>query len=191
VIPDDELSHRLTEALDVEAAKAPMARPEWDPEPPLWVHQEAARPWWKPGLVVAAAVIAVAVAAVALTSTRHARPTTTVTTSPSPPANSASATITGLLVDVTGPPPGTAHAVAGAVEIRREDGTTFTALAGQDGRFAIRVRAGLYTLVGRQHHDNTFGCLPTAPASVTVGGTIQINVACIARPHPPPSVSAP
>jgi hypothetical protein len=191
VIPDDELSQRLTEALNVEAARAQLARPEWDPEPTLWVHGRAARPRWKPGVVVAAAVIVVVASVVALSSTRHARPTTSVTTSPSPPANSASATITGLLVDVTGPPPGTAHAVAGPVEIRRGDGTTFTALAGRDGRFAIRVPAGLYTAVGRQHHDNAFGCLPTAPASVSVGGTVQMNVACIARPHPPPSVSAP
>ena len=58
-------------------------------------------------------------------------------------------TVRGTFVRVGGPPPGARVALPGTITARLATGETFTATAGQDGRFELSLPPGTYRVTGR------------------------------------------
>ena len=58
-------------------------------------------------------------------------------------------TVRGTFVRVGGPPPGARVALPGTIIARLATGETFTATAGQDGRFELSLPPGTYRVTGR------------------------------------------
>jgi hypothetical protein len=88
--------------------------------------------------------------------------------------------VLGTLEAVGGPAPGTPRPLRGSITLRDSGGTAFTATAGSDGVFSVRVPPGSYTITGRSplYDSGNVDCPSIAPATVTAGATIRVVVAC-------------
>jgi photosystem II stability/assembly factor-like uncharacterized protein len=97
-------------------------------------------------------------------------------------STSGNGVVLGALEAVGGPAPGTPRPLRGAITLRDSAGTAFTATAGSDGVFSVRVPTGSYTITGRSplYDSGNVDCHSIAPAPVTVtaGATIRVVVAC-------------
>jgi hypothetical protein len=88
--------------------------------------------------------------------------------------------VQGRLEAVGGPGPGTPRPLKGSITLRDSDGTIFTATAGSDGAFLVRVPIGTYAITGRSpvYDSGNVDCPSSGPVSLTVGATIRVLVAC-------------
>jgi hypothetical protein len=77
----------------------------------------------------------------------------TTTTSASAPV-----TISGTFRIVGGPPPGIDHPITGTIVATATSGRAYTAIAGADGRYSLRVPRGTYTIVGHSQQDQPGQC---------------------------------
>ena len=91
-----------------------------------------------------------------------------------------SGVVQGTLEAVGGAAPGTPRPLKGSVTLRDSDGTVFTATAGSDGVFLVRVPIGTYAITGRSplYDSGNADCPSSGPVTVTVGATIRVVVAC-------------
>jgi hypothetical protein len=88
--------------------------------------------------------------------------------------------ILGTLEAVGGPAPGTPRPLRGSITLRNSSGTAFTATAGSDGAFSVRIPPGPYTVIGRSplYDSGIADCQPIEPVTVVAGTTIRVVVAC-------------
>jgi len=88
--------------------------------------------------------------------------------------------VQGTLEAVGGPAPGTPRPLKGSITLRGSDATIFTATAGSDGVFLVRVPIGTYAITGRSplYDGGDVQCPSSGPVTLTVGATIRVVVAC-------------
>jgi len=91
-----------------------------------------------------------------------------------------SGVVQGTLEAVGGAAPGTPRPLKGSITLRDSDGTVFTATAGSDGVFLVKVPIGTYAITGRSplYDSGKADCPSSGPVTVTVGATIRVVVAC-------------
>jgi hypothetical protein len=92
-------------------------------------------------------------------------------------------TVTGILVRVGGPPPGSPVPLPGKVEARNDAGEVFTAATGNNGRFQLSLPPGTYQLTGHSPHVLANGrrglCTAERTLYVTKNKTVRnIQVVC-------------
>jgi photosystem II stability/assembly factor-like uncharacterized protein len=89
-------------------------------------------------------------------------------------------TVVGTLEAVGGPAPGTPRPLRGAVTLRDSAGAAFTAAAGSDGMFSVRVPIGSYSITGRSPLYGSGGadCHALDSVTVTAGATTHVLVMC-------------
>jgi len=95
----------------------------------------------------------------------------------------ATGVIQGTLEAVGGAAPGTPRPLRGSIRLRDSDGRIFTATVGSDGVFLVRVPIGTYAITGRSllYDGGNVDCPSSGPATLTVGATIRVVVACQVR----------
>ena len=79
--------------------------------------------------------------------------------------------VTGKFVQVGGPAPGLPVPLPGTITARAATGQTFTASAGNDGRFTFSLPPGTYRVTGRSPlmQSGQMTCVATAILRVTRG----------------------
>jgi len=93
---------------------------------------------------------------------------------------SSTGTVTGVLLEVGGPPPGHSTPVGGTIRLSGSSGT-FSTQANGDGRFSVAVPPGTYTIQGRPDHWGTAPGFPCGNDDVTVpttGRSVATTVQC-------------
>ena len=95
-------------------------------------------------------------------------------------------TVTGLLVRVGGPAPGSPVPLPGTVVARNATGDKFSTTTGKDGRFQLSLPPGTYELTGHSPQVMADGqemlCRATKAVHVTRDGTVDnIWVVCSIR----------
>ncbi len=94
---------------------------------------------------------------------------------------SAGGVVTGRLVRVGGPAPGSPVPFPGTIEARDTAGQRFTVTAGNDGRFRLRLPPGTYRLTGRSPlmGSGTMICSAGRPLHLTgTSQSISVEVVC-------------
>jgi hypothetical protein len=88
--------------------------------------------------------------------------------------------VQGTLDAVGGAPPGTPRPLPGSITLRGSDGTVFTAAAGSDGLFSVRVPIDTYTITGRSplYDGGNVDCTASGPVTVSSRATIRVVIAC-------------
>jgi photosystem II stability/assembly factor-like uncharacterized protein len=88
--------------------------------------------------------------------------------------------VQGTLEAVGGVAPGTPRPIKGSIKLRNSDGTLFTATAGSDGVFSVRLPNGTYTITGRSplYDNGDVDCPSSGPVTVTAGAAIRVVIAC-------------
>lgn len=92
--------------------------------------------------------------------------------------------ISGQLVRVGGPAPGSAVPLPGQIEARDASGNVFRATAGNDGRFRLSLPPGTYRLAGHSPliQDGKALCSAAKPVHVTnANAAAGIRVVCSVR----------
>lgn len=91
--------------------------------------------------------------------------------------------VRGTLEAVGGPAPGAPRPLKGSISLRDSVGTIFTATAGSDGVFLVRVPIGTYAITGRSplYNSGNADCPSSGPVTLTAGATIRVVVACQER----------
>ncbi len=89
------------------------------------------------------------------------------------------ATISGTLVALGGPAPGSPRPLPGHVAASGR-GHTYTSTAGVDGVYSINVPPGTYTVIGRSplYQSGDVDCETLAPVTATSASTVEVNVGC-------------
>jgi hypothetical protein len=90
-------------------------------------------------------------------------------------------TVPGTFVRVGGPAPGSPFPLPGTITARAATGQTFTATAGQDGRFKLSLPPGTYRVTGRSPlmQSGQMICAATAELHVTRGRPARpVTVVC-------------
>jgi hypothetical protein len=90
-------------------------------------------------------------------------------------------TVPGTFVRVGGPPPGAPFPLPGSITARAAGGQTFTATAGQNGRFKLSLPPGRYRVSGRSPliQSGQVACAPATPVRVIRGQSPHaITVVC-------------
>lgn len=77
-------------------------------------------------------------------------------------------TVPGTFVRVGGPAPGSPFPLPGTVTARAATGGTFTATAGQDGRFKLSLPPGSYRVTGRSPLMQSGQMMCTAAAELHI-----------------------
>jgi hypothetical protein len=98
-------------------------------------------------------------------------------------STSGNGVVLGALEAVGGPGPGTSRPLRGAITLRDSAGMAFTATAGSDGVFSVRVPAGSYSITGRSplYDGGNTDCDSSQPVTVTAGATSRVVVVCPER----------
>jgi hypothetical protein len=112
-------------------------------------------------------------------SARAARATTTPLVAAPP-----SGLVHGRLIEVGGPPPGTAHPIPGSLTFTGPDGSVTTTHVGASGKYAIGLSPGTYQITGggTQVISGKGDCTTTNPTTViTAGGDVTADVYCQVR----------
>jgi hypothetical protein len=89
--------------------------------------------------------------------------------------------VPGTFVRVGGPAPGSAVPLPGTITARAATGQTFTATAGQNGRFTLSLPAGSYHVTGRSPliQSGQGSCAATAELRVAPGRSAgPVTVVC-------------
>jgi hypothetical protein len=89
--------------------------------------------------------------------------------------------VTGRFVRVGGPAPGSPFPLPGTITARAATGQTFTATAGDDGRFRLSLPPGMYRVTARSPlmQSGQMTCAATATLRVTRGeSTGHVTVVC-------------
>jgi hypothetical protein len=89
--------------------------------------------------------------------------------------------VTGKFVRVGGPPPGLPFPLPGTITARAVTGQTFTATAGNNGRFRLSLPPGIYRVTGRSPlmQSGEMTCAATAALRVTRGKPAgHVTVVC-------------
>jgi len=89
--------------------------------------------------------------------------------------------VTGKFVRVGGPAPGLPFPLPGTITARAATGQTFTATAGDDGRFKLSLPPGTYRVTGRSPlmQSGQMICAATAAVRVTRGKPAgHVTVVC-------------
>lgn len=89
--------------------------------------------------------------------------------------------VPGTFVRVGGPAPGSPVALPGTITARAVTGQTFSATAGQNGRFILSLPPGSYRLTGRSPlmQSGQMTCPATAELRVTRGKSAKpVTVVC-------------
>jgi len=90
-------------------------------------------------------------------------------------------TVPGTFVRVGGPAPGSPVPLPGTITARAATGETFTATAGQDGRFKLSLPPGTYRVTGRSPlmQSGQMICAATAELHVSRGQPARpVSVVC-------------
>jgi hypothetical protein len=90
-------------------------------------------------------------------------------------------TVPGRFVRVGGPPPGSPVPLPGTITARAATGETFTATAGQDGRFKLSLPSGSYRVTGRSPliQSGRMTCAATAKLHLSRGQPARpVTVIC-------------
>ena len=89
-------------------------------------------------------------------------------------------TVTGVLVEEGGPPPGVHTLVPGDIKLSGSLGT-YTTVAARNGRFSLEVPPGTYHILGRPAHWEGSPEYPCGGQHVIVkaGTNIQTTVTCV------------
>jgi hypothetical protein len=90
-------------------------------------------------------------------------------------------TVPGTFVRVGGPAPGSPVPLPGTITGRAATGETFTATAGQDGRFTLSLPPGTYRVTGRSPlmQSGQMICAATAELHVSRGQPARpVSVVC-------------
>ncbi len=92
-------------------------------------------------------------------------------------------TLTGTLQAVGGPSGASPRALTGQITLHGANGTRFAITVGANGRFAVPVTVGTYTVIGRspQYEGGTADCQAPGPVTVTKGVTSSVEVDCQER----------
>ena len=89
--------------------------------------------------------------------------------------------VTGRLVRVGGPAPGSPVPLSGTIEARNRAGDVVAARVGRNGRFRLELAPGTYSLTGRSPlmEDGKMVCAAAKPVDVTrAGPTPRVPVIC-------------
>jgi len=88
--------------------------------------------------------------------------------------------VLGTLDAVGGPAPGAPRPLPGTITLLNSNGTRFTATAGSNGTFSVRVPPGSYTITGRSplYDSGTVDCQSIEPVTVGAGASTHLQVLC-------------
>lgn len=88
--------------------------------------------------------------------------------------------VTGKLEVSGGPAPGAPRPLNGEIRLRAEDGKSYTATTGPDGRFSINVPPGSYTVRGksREYEGGRWACLAPHRVKAKAKSTGAVHVFC-------------
>lgn len=91
----------------------------------------------------------------------------------------ATGTLSGSLLAIGGPAPGSPRPLAGKVTAEGHH-VSYSATVGPSGRFSLQVAGGVYTLKGSsaQFNDGTTACLAENPVTVAQGRAVNADVYC-------------